>query len=148
MKVILRDDVDGLGRKGDVCEVQPGFVRNFLGPNGKAFKATDANIGQAEAMRRAGALRNAADRADAEEVATTLVPQVITIAAKADGDHLYGSVAESDIAAAIEEQAGVVVDRRTLQLDAHIKELGQVIVMCKLHPEVEFPVTVEVVAET
>ena len=147
MKVILRDDIDGLGRKGEVCEVAPGYFRNFLNPNGKAFKATNANVGQAEAMRRAGALRNAADRADAEEIATTLVPVVISIAAKADGGHLYGSVAAPEIASAIEEQTGAVVDRRALQLEHPIKELGQTIVMCKLHPEVEFPVTVEVIEE-
>jgi len=147
VKVILRDDVDGLGRKGDVCDVNAGFFRNFLGPNGKAFKATNANLGQAEAMRRAGALRNAADRADAEEIATTLVPVVISIAARADDGHLYGSVSAADIAVAIEEQTGAVIDRRALDLEHPIKEVGQTLVMCKLHPEVVFPVTVEVTEE-
>lgn len=147
MKVILRDDVDGLGRKGDICEVQPGFFRNFLNPNGKAFKATKGNIGQAQAMRRAGVLRHAADRGGAEEVATTLVSAVITISARADEGHLYGSVSAADIATAIEAQTGAVIDRRALQLDTPIKEIGQTVVMCKLHPEVEFPVTVEVTEE-
>ena len=147
MKVILRDNVSGLGRKGDVCDVEAGYFRNYLNPQGKAFKATDANTGQAEAMRRAGALRNAADRSDAEEVATTLVPIVITIAAKAADGHLYGSVSAADIADAIEQQTSAVVDRRTLQLESPIKETGQSVVMCKLHPEVEFPVTVEVTEE-
>ncbi len=147
MKVILRDDVDGLGRKGDICDVQAGYFRNFLNPTGKAFKATGANVGQAQAMRRAGALRNAADRSDAEEVATKLVPAVISIAAKADGGHLYGSVSAGDVATAIEEQTGIVIDRRALHLDAPIKRVGQAVVMCKLHPEVEFPVTVEVTEE-
>ena len=66
---------------------------------------------------------------------------------EAHGDHLYGSVSAADIATAIEEQTGVVVDRRTLALDHPIKEVGQSVVMCKLHPEVEFPVTVEVSGE-
>jgi large subunit ribosomal protein L9 len=147
VRVILRDNIDGLGRKGEICDVQPGYFRNFLNPNGKAFKATSGNVGQAEAMRRSGALRNAADRSDAEEVATALVPVVITISAKADGEHLYGSVSAADIATAIEEQTNVVIDRRALVLDHPIKEIGQSIVMCKLHPEVEFPVTVQVSGE-
>lgn len=144
MKVILRDNIDGLGRKGDVCDVQAGYFRNYLRPKGMAFRATDGNAGQAEAMRRAGALRNAADRADAEEVATKLVPAVITISANADGGHLYGSVGAGDIVEAIEAQTGVVIDRRTLRLDTPIKDVGEVVVMCRLHPEVEFPITLDV----
>jgi len=147
VKVVLRNDVSGLGQKGDVCEVADGYFRNFLNPNQLAFKATAGNAHQAEAMRRASALRNAASRAEAEEVATTLVPAVITISAKAgDGGRLFGSVGTSDIATAIEEQTGAVIDRRSLNLDAPIKELGRLTVTCKLHPEVEFPVTVEIIA--
>jgi len=77
----------------------------------------------------------------------TTSPEVVTISARADGGHLYGSVGAPDIAAAIEEQLGVVIDRRALRLDTPIKEVGQTVVMCKLHPEVEFPVTVEVIEE-
>ncbi|MEZ5166136.1 MAG: 50S ribosomal protein L9 [Acidimicrobiales bacterium] len=110
------------------------------------MKATPGAEAQAESMRRASALRNAASRADAEEVATTLVPTVITIAAKAgDGGRLFGSVGAAEIVAAVEEQTGIVVDRRSLRLDAPLKELGEAMVMCKLHPEVEFPISVEVV---
>jgi len=147
VKVILRNDVTGLGQKGDVCDVADGYFRNYLDPKQLAFKATAGNADQAEAMRRASALRNAASRAEAEEVATKLVPAVITIAAKAgDGGRLFGSVGSSDIVAAVEEQTGAVIDRRCLELDTPIKELGQVAVICKLHPEVEFPITVEITA--
>ncbi len=146
MKIVLRNDVSGLGRKGDVCDVAEGYFRNFLNPNQLAFKSTAANAGQADAMRRASALRNAASRAEAEEVATKLVPMVISIAAKAgEGGRLFGSVGSSDIATAVEEQSGVVIDRHDLILETAIKDLGQAIVMCKLHPDVEFPITVEVV---
>ena len=145
MKVILRNDVSGLGHKGDVCEVADGYYRNYLDPNQLAFKATTGNAQQAESMRRASAIRNAASRAEAEEVATMLVPTVINISAKAgEGGRLFGSVSSADIVAAVEEQTGAVIDRRDLNLESTIKDLGQVMVMCKLHPEVEFPITVEI----
>ena len=93
-------------------------------------------------------MKNAASRADAEEIATKLVPSVITIAAKAgDGGRLFGSVGAAEIVEAVEAQTGVVVDRRALNLDSPLKDLGQSMVMCKLHPEVEFPITVDVIEE-
>ncbi|MFQ5556980.1 MAG: 50S ribosomal protein L9 [Acidimicrobiales bacterium] len=146
MKVILRDDVEGLGRKGDVCDVANGYARNFLMPRGLALKATAGAAGQAQAMRRAQAMRSAADRVDAEEIATRLVPTPVIITANAgEGGRLFGSVGSADIAAAIEQHTGAIIDRRTLRLDAPLKELGEHVVMCKLHPEVEFPVTVRIV---
>lgn len=147
MKVILRQDVEGLGRKGEICDVADGHFRNLLNPRGLAMKATKGAETQAEAMRRAAAMRNAASQAEAEEVASRLVPQVITISAKADGGHLYGSVSAADIVEAVEAQTGAVVERRTLLLEHPIKELGQTMVQCKLHPDVEFPITVEVIEE-
>ena len=146
MKVILRQDVDGLGRKGEVCEVADGHFRNLLGPKGLAMRATKGAEAQGEAMRRAATVRNAASRAEAEEVATTLVPAVITIPAKAGGGgRLFGSVGAAEIVEAVEAQTGVVVERRALKLEHPLKDLGQSMVMCKLHPEVEFPITVEIV---
>ncbi len=148
MKVILRQDVDGLGRKGDICEVAEGHFRNLLHPRGLAMKATKGAEVQAESMRRAASVRNAASRAEAEEIATKLVPTVITISAKAgDGGRLFGSVGEAEIVAAVEAQTGTVIERRALNLEHHLKHLGQSMVMCKLHPEVEFPITVEIVEE-
>lgn len=148
MKVILRQDVDGIGRKGEICDVSAGHFRNLLSPNGLAMKATKGAEAQAEAMRRAGAMRNAASRAEAEEVATKLVPAVITISAKAgEGGRLFGSVSAAEIIEAVETQTGAVLERRTLHLDTPLKDLGQSTVMCKLHPEVEFPITVEVIEE-
>lgn len=146
MKVILRQDVDGLGRKGEICEVAEGHFRNLLSPKGMAMRATKGAEAQAEAMRRAGATRNAEDRAEAEEIATSLVSEVITISAKAgDGGRLFGSVGAAEIVEAVSAQTGSVLERRSLRLEHPLKELGQTIVMCKLHPEVEFPITVEVV---
>lgn len=148
MKVILRQDVDGLGRKGEICDVADGHFRNLLSPRGLAMKATKGAEAQGEAMRRAASVRNAASRAEAEEIATKLVPAIITISAKAgDGGRLFGSVGEAEICEAVEAQTGTVIDRRSLNLESHLKDLGQAIVMCKLHPEVEFPITVDVIEE-
>src|SRR5690606_31060288 len=148
MKVILRTDVDRLGKRGDVIDVADGFARNYLVPKGMAMKATAGATAQAAAMRRARDLRDAQDRAAAEEVATALVPKVITVTARAGSEgRLFGSVTSADVAAAVEQQAGVVIDRRKFQLGEPIKSLGTHTIPVKLHPEVEFPVTVDVVAE-
>lgn len=147
MQVILKKDVDGLGRRGDIVTVAPGYFRNYLSPQGLGYRATPGAEAEAEAMRRASALRDAESRSDAEEIATTLVPKVITIAARTDdGGHLYGSVGVADIVSAIDEQAGVTMDRKALQLDAPLKTLGTHQVTAQIHAEVQFPVTVEVVA--
>jgi large subunit ribosomal protein L9 len=148
MKVVLRADVEGLGRKGDVCEVAAGFARNYLVPKGLALKSSAGAERQAEAMRRSAALRRAADRADAEEIAVRLAPAVLSIEARAaDTGHLYGSVGPADIVAAVESQVGAVVDPKTVMLEAPIREVGSHPVLFHLHADVEVPVTVEVTAQ-
>ena len=145
MQVILKSDVTGLGRRGDIVTVAPGYYRNYLLPKGLGYKATAGAEAEAEAMRRVSALRDAESRADAEEIATALVPKVFSIAARTDaGGHLYGSVGVSDIAAAIDEQAGVSIDRKVLQLDSPLKTLGTHMVTALIHDEVQFPITVEI----
>ena len=99
-------------------------------------------------MRRAAAAKNEANRAEADQIAASLVPQVFTISAKTDeGGTLFGSVTAADIATAVEEQSGHVVDRKAFQLDGSLKTLGSHMVMTKIHSQVEFPVTVEIVAD-
>jgi large subunit ribosomal protein L9 len=148
MKVLLREDVSGVGHKGDLCEVSDGYARNFLLPRGLAMRATQGVDAQAEGMRRARAIRDAQDREAAEEIAKTLVPKVLTITALAsDEGRLFGSIAAVDVAATVAEQTGVELDRRQVVLDEHIKEVGTHTVMARLHADVEFPLTVEVIAE-
>ena len=145
MRVVLRTDVEGLGRKGDLCEVAAGHARNYLIPRGLALRSSPGAERQAEAMRRSAALRRAADRADAEEVAVRIAPTVVAVSARAaESGHLYGSVGAADIVAALEEQTGVVIDSEAVALDAPIKEAGSHTVMFRLHAEVDVPVTVEV----
>ena len=148
MKVVLRADVDGLGRKGDVCDVAAGYARNYLVPKGLALKSSPGTERQAEAMRRSAALRSAADRADAEEIAVRLAPAVLSVSARAaETGHLYGSVGPADIVAAVESQVGAVVDSEAVVLDAPIREVGSHTVLFRLHAEVAVPVTLEVTAQ-
>jgi large subunit ribosomal protein L9 len=145
VKVILRSDVDGVGKKGDICDVAPGYGRNFLIPKGLAMQASAGAEKQADSMRRSRDVKDAAARSAAQDVASTLVPTVITITAKAGGEgKLFGSVTTADVAEAIVAQTGLEVDRRQLHLDEPIRTVGTHTVAAKLHAEVEFPVTVEV----
>jgi large subunit ribosomal protein L9 len=147
VKLVLRTDVAQVGKKGDIIDVSDGYARNYLVPKGLAFPATQGVEAQATAMRRNRDVRDASDRAAAQEVATALVPKVVTIAARAGTEgKLFGSVTTTEIADAVSAQTGVVIDRRQLHLDEPIKTLGTHLVPAKLHAEVEFPITVEVVA--
>jgi large subunit ribosomal protein L9 len=146
MKVILRSDLADVGKKGDIVDVSDGYGRNYLVPKGLALKATGGNEKQANSMRRSRDIRDAKDRGAAEEIASSLVPKVITIKAKAGTEgRLFGSVTSADVATAVQEQTGIEFDRRKLHLDEPIKSLGTHQVPARLHPEVEFVVTVEVV---
>lgn len=147
MKIILRADIDGVGKRGDICEVADGYARNFLVPKGLAMKASDGASAQAAAMRRSRDQKDAKARAAAEEVATKLVPTRITITARAGSEgRLFGSITTSDIAEAVETQTGIQIDRRDLRLDEPIKALGEYSVPARLHPEVEFPISLDVVS--
>lgn len=148
MKVILRADVEGVGKKGDVLDVADGYGRNLLIPRGLALKATAGAERQAEGMRRSRELKNAAERAVSEEMASRLVGTPIVIAARAgEAGKLFGSVTTADVVRAVEEQTNVTLDRRMLSVDEAIKELGSHQVTVKAHAEVQFPLTVEVVAD-
>jgi large subunit ribosomal protein L9 len=146
MRVVLHADVDGLGTKGEVVEVADGHARNLLLPSGKAVKATAGSETQAAGMRRRRAVKDASDRAQAEEIAKVLVPTTVTVTAKAGGEgRLFGSVGTTEVAEAIEAQTGIVIDRRRLVLDEPIKQTGEHQLTARLHPAVQFPVRIEVV---
>lgn len=147
MKVILRNDVDQVGKRGDLVEVSDGHARNHLIPKGLAMRATASAEAQAEHMRKAREVRDTKVIEAAQDVATRLVPQVIHIVAKAaDGGGLFGSVSESDIVAAVKEQTDVELDKKVIAIDDPIKTTGTHYVMAKLHHEVQFPITLEVEA--
>lgn len=146
MKVILRSDLARVGKRGDIIDVADGYGRNYLLPRGMAFLATAGAVDQAARMRRARDLRDSQDREAAQTVATTLVPKIITIAAKAGHEgKLFGSVTTADVVEAVREQTGISLDRRQVETEP-IKALGQHTVTAKLHSTVSFPITVEVVS--
>jgi large subunit ribosomal protein L9 len=147
MKVLLRDDVAGVGRRGDVVKVAGGFARNFLLPEGRAIVASEGIDGQAEQMRRGRDLREAQDRTAAEAQASLLAGAVIPISARAaSGGRLFGSIGPADVVDAIKAAKGVEVDRRHVVLPDHIKETGTFDVTVELFPDVSTIVTVEVKA--
>ena len=148
MKVILRSDVSGVGKRGDICDVADGYARNFLVPRGLAMQATPGATTQAASMRRSRDVRDAQDRSAAEAIASKLVPTRITVTVRAGTEgRLFGSVTTADIADAVAAQAGIEIDRKDLRLDEPIKSIGEYLVPARLHPEVEFPVTIDVVAQ-
>jgi large subunit ribosomal protein L9 len=148
VRVVLRDDVENVGRKGDLIEVTDGFARNYLVPRGLAIKATKGVVQQAEAMRRNREARDARDREAAQALADQLTGRRIEVRARAgEGGRLFGSVTATDVADAVRAQTGVELDRRKTQLAEPLKALGAVEVPVKLHADVEVTLTVDVVAE-
>ena len=146
MKLVLRADVAGVGKRGDMVDVADGFGRNFLIPAGKAIPATAGIAAQAASMRRSRDFRDAKDRESAETVAQRLVPMTITIPARVGREgKLFGSVTPADIIEAVQSQAGVSLDRHRLLPHEPIKEVGIHGIGVRLHPEVEFSISVEVV---
>jgi len=145
MKLLLRSDVNGVGKKGDVVEVADGFGRNYLLPKGFAVLATRGGEAQAASMRRSRDQRDAADRSAASDLAAKLVPAVIAVSAraKAEGD-LFGSVSVNEVVAAVAAQTGIELDRHSIHIDEAIKTVGTHSVSARLHPEVQFQITVEV----
>jgi len=146
MRVVLRSDVSGVGKRGDITEVADGYARNFLVPEGLAIVATEGIAEQAAAMRRSRDLKDARDREGAEAIARKLVPIVIRVEARAGNEgRLFGSVTTSDVVMAVSSQASVELDRRKLSIDEPIRTVGTHEVGVRLHPEVEFRLTLEVV---
>jgi len=146
MKVLLRSDIEGVGKRGDIIDVSGGFARNHLLPAGKAISASPGIETQAAAMRRSRDLRDARDRESSETVARTLVGNVITLQARATGERLFGSITAADIVKKVEEQTGAVVDRKDLVLDDPIKTVGEHSVRVELLGGVVFELTVDVAA--
>lgn len=146
MQAILRSDVDGLGKRGDIVDVADGHFRNFLLPKGHAIKASPGAIDQAAKMRASRDARDHESREAATAVASKLVPQTITITAKASPEgKLFGSVSAADVADAVTEQTGVEIERKNIEVDG-VKTTGSHTATASLHSDVSFPITLEVVA--
>jgi large subunit ribosomal protein L9 len=147
MEVILREDIEKLGHRGQVVKVAPGFARNFLLPKRLAVAATGANKKIVEQEREAHLRREAKLAGDARDLAKLLESVTVEIAQKAgENDQLFGSVTSKDIADALEQQK-FSIDRRKIQLEEPIKTLGDHKVTVRLHREVPVEITVRVVKE-
>jgi large subunit ribosomal protein L9 len=148
MKVLLRSDVAGVGRRGDIVTVSSGHARNFLMPRGLAVPASDGTVRQSESMKRARQLREAADRESAQTIANELATRTITVSAKAGNEgRLFGSVTAADIASAVAAQTGMTIDRKGIQIDEPIRSVGEHRVAVELFPGVTGTVTLSVAAE-
>lgn len=144
MQVVLLERVEKLGQMGDVVSVKEGFGRNFLLPQGKALRATKANLSRFESQRAQLEARNLELKKEAEAVAVKLDGQVfVVIRQAADGGALYGSVSARDAAEAATE-GGFSLSRNQVMLNTHVKELGLHDMRVILHPEVSATITINV----
>jgi large subunit ribosomal protein L9 len=148
MDVILLQDVARLGQAGEVRKVAPGYARNYLIPNGLAVLATKGSLKELEQRQRVEARREQELVEEARELAGNLDGVTLTISAKTgEKDRLYGSVTTGDIAQAIEAETGVAVDRRKIELEEPIRQLGMYTVPIKLASEVVPVIRVDIVGE-
>lgn len=146
MKLILTADVPGLGGKGEVVEVADGYGRNYLLPKNLAMKATAGALRDAEAIRKAHeeALRKEFEAAEA--TAKALVGTRVVVAAQAgDEGKLFGSISTADVVDGVVKFTGVELERSTIHIGSPIKSIGLHEVTVKLHPEVEFPLILDVI---
>ena len=147
MDVILRQDVDKVGRAGELVTVKNGYARNFLLPRGLAYEATDANRRRLDSERAQKGKKLAAEVGAAKDVATKLEAVSLTFTMKAgEGDKLFGSVTASDLAEKLAGE-GFKVDKKQIELDEPLKALGVYKVPVRLHHEVRPEVRVWVVRE-
>jgi large subunit ribosomal protein L9 len=147
MEIILREDVDKLGQRGQVVKVASGYARNFLLPKKLAVAATESNKKIVEQERQAHLRRETKAQGDAQDLAKLMTPVELTIIQKAgENDQLFGSVTTADLAAAFEKQ-GYTIDRKKILLEEPIKALGDYKVSVRLHREVSIEVPVHVVKE-
>lgn len=148
MKVILQRDVKGLGKAGQVVEAADGYARNFLIPRGLAAPASDGNLKQLRQQQRLQDRRAAQELKAAQSAAQALTGKTLVVKARTgEGGRLYGSVTNGDIAAAVKQQYGLKIDRRKIELDEPLRQLGRFQVPVRLHPEITVEIDIEIAPE-
>ncbi|WP_344690210.1 50S ribosomal protein L9 [Blastococcus jejuensis] len=146
MKLILTQEVTGLGTSGDTVEVKGGYGRNYLLPRGLAIKATRGAEKQVESLRRARAAREVASHEEAQALAGRITGLTVRVPARAgEGGRLFGRVTPADVAAAVTAAGGPELDRRRIDLPSTIKTTGEHTITVRVHPEVSTQLTIEVV---
>lgn len=146
IQLILCENIDKLGKKGEVIDVSRGYARNFLLPRKLAMEVNDNNVLRMGKEMKLVVAKNAKEKEENEALAARIEGVKLSFRRKVHGDELYGSVSAVDVAEALEAK-GHVVERRKIQLDEPIKSLGEVSVTAKLHPEVTATFTVIVEKE-
>ena len=147
MRLILTQEVGGLGSPGDVIEVKSGYGRNYLLPQGFAMKATKGAEKQIETLQRTRAAREVRSLEEARSLAGQLGALSVTLKARAgDSGRLFGSVTTTDIVDAVQAAGGPELDRRRVELHGSIKSTGKHTVTVRIHPEVAAEVGLDVVA--
>ncbi|MFE5791649.1 50S ribosomal protein L9 [Streptomyces sp. NPDC056503] len=147
MKIILTQEVSGLGAAGDVVEVKDGYARNYLVPRGFALRWTKGGEKDVAQIRRARKIHEIATIEQANEIKAKLEGTKVRLAVRSgDAGRLFGSVTPADVASAIKTAGGPEVDKRRVELGSPIKTLGSHQVLVRLHPEVAAKLGIEVVA--
>ena len=147
MIVILKKDVKGTGKAGDVVKVSDGYARNMLIPKGAAIEATEGNVRSLEKQKAVAAEKKAQEKAAAQAHAEKIKTLSVTIKTKAgDGGKIFGSITSKDIAEALQQQHKITVDKKKIQLANPIKMTGELDVAIKLYPEVSTTLKVIIVA--
>lgn len=145
MKVILKEDVKGLGKKGEVAEVSEGYARNFLIPKGLVMEASKGNLTSLAHQKALEETKKQRELEQAKAVGEKLKTATIKIAMKAgEGGRLFGSVTNKEISEQISKQIGLDVDKRKIELKEPIKNVGAFQVTVKLHPKVQVELRIEV----
>ena len=145
MEVILKQDVKGTGKAGQVVKVSDGYARNKLIPGGLAVEATPANKKQIEREKAKAKEKYEAEKAAAQDLANQLADKIVVVKTKVgDNGRLFGAITSKDIAAAISEQTGIEVDKRKIVLDKPIKETGVETLEIKLFQDVKAKVVVRI----
>ncbi len=145
MEVILKQDVKGTGKAGQIVKVSDGYARNKLIPGGLAIEATPANRKAYEREKAKAKEKYEAEKAAAEDLSKQLADKIIVVKTKVgDNGRLFGAITSKDVAAAISEQTGIEVDKRKIVLDRPIKETGVETIGIKLFPDVDTKVVVKI----
>ncbi|HET6453043.1 MAG TPA: 50S ribosomal protein L9 [Armatimonadota bacterium] len=148
MKVILAQNIKGIGRADDVINVSDGYARNYLFPRKLAVPATDVNLKQIEKRKQAEEARGEKAVEESKGLAERIAEVQVTVKGRVGtGTKLYGSITHADIADALEQQAGIKIDKRKIELEEPIKSLGEYEVPIRLHRESVAHLKVEVVGE-
>lgn len=148
MKVILLQDIKGTGKKGEIIKVAEGFARNHLLPKKLAVEASEGNLNDLKHQKANLERKKAEELSAAKELKARLNEKTVTLAVKmGEGGRLFGSINTKDIAERIEQEHGILIDKRKIELQGPIKAIGTHPVNIKLHPEVTVKIQVQVIAK-